>query len=147
MPHYQFKARDGEELVEFFEFKDCPEVGSYIEREGKRYRRIMSTGVMLTAAPEYHFKSQQVGDHDELAPHRDSEGVAAFTCKAEVDKFIDASRGNMERGGIGWNLEGRRTRDDRGEESKAAKLAKRERAELKALMSDTDTTVGESLKH
>lgn len=42
MPEYEFQASDGEIISEFFHISECPDLGAVIERNGKKYKRIVS---------------------------------------------------------------------------------------------------------
>ncbi len=41
MPVYEFEAEDGERREQFFPMADAPQIGSWVELEGKAFRRVI----------------------------------------------------------------------------------------------------------
>ena len=50
MPLYQFQARDGSVLERFYLADRAPALGVWVRHRGKRYRRIISSGITFADA-------------------------------------------------------------------------------------------------
>lgn len=136
MPEYIFEAEDGDQITRYYPFDKAPRVGKAVWHKKKKYTRVLSclaSEITYGVAPEYSFVSHQV-DPDQ-APHIDPKtGSGAFRSKAEVKRWCDQSQANEEKGGISFNLEGRKTRTDRDEQVKEQRQARRERMAIKKLL-------------
>lgn len=52
MPLYEFRLVGGTEIIEkFFRVAECPDLGTIIEVDGKKYERILSSGLCITPDP------------------------------------------------------------------------------------------------
>lgn len=52
MPNYQFRSGDGETIEKWYPADDAPDLGAVIVVGGKRYTRILSSGIQIDAGVE-----------------------------------------------------------------------------------------------
>lgn len=92
---------------------DMPEFGAWFEDEGRRYQRVPSmTKVHVTRTNNIKAYDRPRKRHVEKlgltpAPHYDSQGVAQFQSRREVNEYIAAVNDNPKEGRkLAWNPDG-----------------------------------------
>ncbi len=88
MPIYEFECPDtGERSEHFFHGSEAPGIGSEVEIEGRKWRRIPSLGAGKPRvwSREFVARSQALWHPD--APRHNDVGEAVFRSQREVDEF------------------------------------------------------------
>lgn len=98
MPDYLFKAKDGDELSEFFHVDDRPSIGDRIRRGGKTYTRVAGR-TQAKVQKDINFIAWSQEKHKPGAQHYSDLGFPAFSSRAKAEDF--AARHNMKYGGDG----------------------------------------------
>jgi hypothetical protein len=87
MPVYEFVTDAGERAELVFSMSQAPAVGETIERDGRRWRRVPSTGVG-GAVPFKPFTSTTLPEDCPEAPRHNADGQAVFETRRELNETL-----------------------------------------------------------